>query len=86
MEKRVLVVSGDVAPFWAFLNYDWKGLYKDTNTPEMLQANEPYLAVLSLFCQCSSLLLSIADDDEFFEREHPFTIEGKLWFTSSTLE
>ena len=47
----------------------------------MLQANEPYLAVLSLFCQCSSLLLSIADDDEFFEREHPFTIEGKLWYT-----
>ena len=30
----------------------------------------------SLFCQCSSLLLSIADDEEFFEREHPFTIEG----------
>ena len=33
------------------------------------------MAVLSLFCQCSSLLVSIADDEEFFTEEHPFTLE-----------
>ena len=40
-----------------------------------IEANEAYLAVLSLFCQCSSLLLSIADDEEFFTEQHPFTLE-----------
>ena len=31
--------------------------------------------MLSLFCQCSSLLLSIADDEEFFTEQHPFTLD-----------
>ena len=47
----------------------------EEDTPELRQANAPYLAVLSLFCQCSALLLSIADEDEFFEKQHPFSLE-----------
>ncbi len=47
----------------------------EEDTPELRQANAPYLAVLSLFCQCSALLLSIADEDEFFDKQHPFSLE-----------
>ena len=86
-QNRIMFYSAENASFFRLkLEFDTSNR-TDTNTPAMLEANEPYLAVLSLFCQCASLLLSIADDEEFFERQHPFTIEGfrrVIFFSSSS--
>jgi ubiquitin-protein ligase E3 B len=80
--KGLFCIDGFLRKLWCFICElgPSGGLYLfekilDITDNDIQNANEPFLAVLSLFCQCSSLLLSIADDEEFFTEQHPFTIE-----------
>jgi ubiquitin-protein ligase E3 B len=70
--KRLWIFICELGPSGGL--YLFETIIDETNET-LKEANEPYLAVLSLFCQCSSLLLSIADDEEFFTEQHPFTLE-----------
>lgn len=49
-------------------------IYSKTNAPEF--------AILTLFCECASHLISILDDTELYERQKPFSIEDLVAISS----
>lgn len=82
LEKEIMTAlcmhDSLLANLWAYISsfgpnngirafLDHLALYTKTSGPEF--------HILTLFCKCSSHIISILDDSEFYEKQKPFTID-----------